>query len=77
MTTGFIMTAEVAEEYFKRCLEREAITEDERVKILTELVEEKGVKVFQTPLGKASVVARLSKAARVWRVTKRECKPTA
>jgi len=77
MTTGFIMTAEIAEEFFKRCLEREAITEIERVKILTELVNEKKADAFQTPLGKESVIKRLSKVARVWRVSKRERKPTA
>lgn len=72
MTTGFIMTVDVAEEFYRRCLEREAVTELEKIKILDELAREHKVEVFQTELGKASVARRISSIANVYRVTKQD-----
>jgi hypothetical protein len=37
---AWTMTADIAMEFFKRCQEREAKTEQERVEILVELAEE-------------------------------------
>ena len=37
MTAGFAMSAETAEKFFRLCLEREAVTQAERLHILNEL----------------------------------------
>lgn len=37
---GFMTTADTAYEYFKRCIEREAVTETERMAIFRELEDE-------------------------------------
>lgn len=39
-TVAWTMTADVAMEFFKRCHERGAVTEKDRVKILVELAQE-------------------------------------
>lgn len=41
---GFMMTLEVAEEFFNRCIMKEAITKEERLQVLKELVKEKQAK---------------------------------
>lgn len=52
-TVGFLTNIGVAEEFFKRCLEREAVTEEERNKILLELVAElKAVKLTEEDVTK-------------------------
>lgn len=42
-TYFFALTAEGAEEYFQRCIEREAVTPAERIAILAELNREKKI----------------------------------
>ncbi len=46
MLGGFIMTADVACQFFQRCIEREAIKPEERMAILKELVEEHKAKAL-------------------------------
>jgi hypothetical protein len=45
MRAGFIMSVEVAEKFYTRCLEREAVTEKEKIQILEELVKEESDKI--------------------------------
>jgi hypothetical protein len=45
MRAGFLMSVEIAEKFYTRCLEREAVTEKERIQILEELVEEESGKI--------------------------------
>lgn len=45
MRAGFIMSVEIAEKFYTRCLEREAVTEKERIQILEELVKEESGKI--------------------------------
>ena len=45
-TTGFAMTPEIAELFFTRCVEKEAVTQEERIIILKNLVDEHHVKVL-------------------------------
>jgi len=40
---GYQMTADIALEFFQRCVAREAVTEKERLKILEEIVSEQKV----------------------------------
>lgn len=37
---AFMMTAEIAQQFFERCIQRNAQTDEERIKILEELVKE-------------------------------------
>jgi hypothetical protein len=48
---GFRMDLDTAEEFFKRCTEREAVTETERIAILRELVQElRAIKLNETDM---------------------------
>lgn len=73
MLRGFIMTPEVAAEFFERYLMAEAITEPERVKILTDLVNEKLAATFITDKTEDEMVKELGEKANVYRVKKRKC----
>ena len=44
---AFVMTDKIAKKFFTRCLEREAITEAERIKIMHELIHEENIKVLK------------------------------
>jgi predicted metal-dependent RNase len=56
MTTGFILTSEVAAAYFDLCLMREAVTEKERVDILKELCAVGKAQAFSTSSTKEEVI---------------------
>ncbi len=44
---GFLMTLEIAEKFYKCCLEKEAITEEERLKVMNELIHEEKIKILK------------------------------
>lgn len=72
MTSLFILKPEHAEEFFKRCMKEEAVTEEERMGILKKLYEEGKADVVQTPLGKASVKRRLKENFDILDIQKKE-----
>lgn len=43
---GFLMTAAIAEKFFQRCLERKAVTTEDRLKIMNELIYEENIKIL-------------------------------
>lgn len=43
---GFLMTLEVAEKFYKRCAEKEAVTLEERLKIMHELIHEENIRIM-------------------------------
>lgn len=53
---GFITTAEFAEEFFRRCIEKEAVTMEERLKIMNDMKAER--KVF--PQTKEQIAKRVN-----------------
>ena len=73
----FAMTPELAEEFFNRCLYKEAITEKERLEVMRELIaEKKQILAGQTNLSKDEFVKQLSsKGANVMMVKGRDRKP--
>ena len=74
-TTAFEMSAEVACEFFELCEKREAITEVEKIKILTELAEKgKMNRVWQTARPKDQFLDDLSKNYKILRIKPEEDK---
>lgn len=66
----FMMTPEIAEEFWKRVIERKADTEKERHEILLELAQEgKMLSVSQTKRTKEEYLVDLSKEFKVLDVT--------
>lgn len=72
----FAMDPATAEEFFSRCLYKEAITEPERLKVMRELIaEKKQILAGQTNLSKEEFVKKLSKGANVLVVKGKQRKP--
>ncbi len=72
-TVAWTMTAEIAMEFFKRCQERGAKTEPERVKILVELAEEGLLNnVVVTSKSRDEYVKGLAKHFKVIKVEKKD-----
>jgi len=73
----FMMSAEVAEEFFNRCLMKEAITEKERLDVMKELMAEKKLMMSgRTELSKEEFAKTLAnKGANVLVVKGKQRKP--
>jgi len=44
---GFVMSLEVAEKFFQRCIDKEAVTEKERLAVMNELIHEEKIKILK------------------------------
>ena len=44
---GFMMSVEIAEKFFQRCVDREATTVEERMKIMNELLHEEKIRIVK------------------------------
>lgn len=44
---AFVLNLEAAEEFYTCCMDRNAVTEEERVKIMNELVHEYNIKILK------------------------------
>jgi|WetSurMetagenome_2_1015567.scaffolds.fasta_scaffold834583_2 hypothetical protein len=73
----FMMSVSVAEEFFKRCLEKEAITEKERLQVMQELLAERKLMAQgHTDLTKEEFAKELSRGGKSVLVIKgKEHKP--
>lgn len=60
MTHLTLMNLDTAEEFFRRCLEAKAVNEEDRSKILVQLIKEKKAEYLgATKYGKATVARKL------------------
>lgn len=72
-TLVWTMDVDTALEFYRRCIERNAETEDERLKILTDLAEEGRMKsVVATSKTKEEYIQDKAKHFRVLRIKKNE-----
>lgn len=44
---AFVMDLAAAEEFYQRCIDRNAVTEEERIQIMNELVHEHNIKILK------------------------------
>jgi hypothetical protein len=72
MTTGFILTSEVAAAYFDLCLMREAVTEKERVDILKELCAVGKAQAFSTSSTKEEVIESIAGSFNCYKVSNKK-----